>query len=128
MTALDTALVPMVTDLLDDVGVTATLTRVTQGEYDGIANVRTPNTMATQTVKASPPEKHVAEKSDGTSVVKTSLATYIGSTDTSGVAVTEPTPKVDRILISGATYRIVWVETLRSGDSVAAYQLGVAKG
>lgn len=125
-TTFDTKMAAVVLRLLAKFGTTATLVKVTPGRLDALTNTKAPDTSSSQVTKAAPPMDVSQFLSPGGSVRSEALGTIVGTTQTSGTALTAPDVD-DRLTIGSTTYRVKRVRPLWSGDDVAAYIVEIQK-
>ncbi len=115
MTSLDDDLVPAVLELVEELGAAATYVSISTAYDPATTDVN----VARQnfTIKVTPPQA-AKEFAEGESVEVQDLETIIAA---SGLLFT---PKLgDKLIFQGATYAVVGVPPIYSGDSICAYTL-----
>ncbi len=122
MTRLDDRLVPKVKDLIDRLGKSATVTTEDDKTYDS-GTGKTANTGTTiHTIKISPPAPY-NKNYDGASIVKVGdQRTFVAAKDLTF------TPEPGLLLkVDSDEWRMVSINTLRSGELIAAYEIQLRK-
>ena len=117
-TTLDRILPNIAKNLLQQFGTDITITRLTSSTFNP-ATLGQSGTVDAQTVKCSPPSPYRAAQIDGTNVLFGDLSVVIADNDP-GFEFAPATGQ--HASFGGKAYSIVNVETIRSGDEVAAYQ------
>jgi len=117
-TELDAKVVPKVASVLNRVGVSATLLTRDSPAFD-VEHGDVIHGGETETsVTISPLLEYTEDTIDGDVVLRGDCYCFIAG---QGLAVT-PTEDT-KVAVSGQTWQVVSIETLRSGDDIAAYRL-----
>jgi hypothetical protein len=117
---LDTQMRALASDLIGQFGASAVLQR-DEYLYDRVASKGYLQETQQYTIKLSPPEPY-QELRDGAMVKTGEMKTMVAAVDLEIV----PDEK-DRIIFAGATWTVVAVEAVWSGEQVAAYILRLQK-
>ena len=120
MTQLDDDLLPAIFDLIDELGVNATFYVQNDVQFDASTQKSYQSTPTPYVIKVSPPE-NVKKNDDEKDTHKVSC--FIAGKDITFT----PTLKM-RWLYNSVKYTIESLETLRSGDSIAAYEVTSHRG
>lgn len=119
-TTVDLRLVPKVKALIERYGAAAQLVRPAQ-DYDPSIATTASERNDTYSVKATPPSPFKKGFLGGETSDHSGLSTLVAA---SGLAIV---PKAgDRFVLGAASYRVVTVGPIHSGDDVCAYLLEVA--
>lgn len=121
-TALDIEMAAAVLEILDDLGVPATITTTTTGGYDTATGLLSNTVVATPILKVSPPITYEGHEIDGTLVLADDFKVIVKY----DVAI--DVKPADDILINGLSAEIKRVDPMYSGEDVAAWMLHCAKG
>jgi hypothetical protein len=123
--ALDAAFIAAVKAILSAVGVSGTLTRIVTS-YEAEDDEEHEADPVTYTALSSPPMRYKKKEVDGESILSTDFKVYVSPemTDSDGATATvEPDKRYDRLTLNGVSYAIQDLDSLWSGDQVAAYVL-----
>lgn len=97
----------------------ATITRTTQ-DYDPETGEESGAVTQEVAAKTSPPSPFALRDINGTNILQGDVTVLVASADLGAFV---PSHQTDTLTRGGITYRIVSVEPISSGDSIAAYQL-----
>lgn len=124
-TELDDDLVPEIATLiLDELGTTATFKVVTSGGvYGPGTSTASPEVMSDVAWKISPPQPYSLAMVDGDLIQMADLKTITSAQD-----IPFTPQKLQRVVFGGASWHIVTVGPIRSGDLVCAYELQLRRG
>jgi len=120
-TVLDAKIIPKVLAVLDKYGTNATFTAQV-ATYNPATRSVSGGTPAPKVWKMAPPSPYAKNLLDGDAIRIEDLSTVIAA---SGITFT-PAIGMD-VLFNALTYKIVSINTLRSGDDIAAYELQLRK-
>lgn len=109
--------------LVEKFGADATISRSTGGTYNPVTFVTTGATVTSDTTKAVV-EEYRAHEVDGETIRYGDKKILIPLSDLTNLSA--PVPN-DTISILGATYRIINVEGVSSGDAIVAYSVQARK-
>lgn len=118
MTDLDDRLIPIVADIIADVGKSVIFTKFTLSEYDPTTGEATEGGPVSYTELVSPPSRVKYEFINGDTVQENDVEIILPSEDL------EFTPVIDMaVTIDSDDYKIAKVGPIYSGELVAAYKL-----
>lgn len=123
--SLDDRLRPLVRDLFEAMGKSATLRREDQGTFDPGTGTYTGGGTTDHDVTVSPPEGFRQENIDGTLVQASDLQTSIPAKGLPIAPTTGTESLTDTLLVDGTEYQIVRVTPVYSGEQLAMFTLQV---
>tara|TARA_R100000501_G_C2591482_1_gene91358 strand:- start:272 stop:637 length:366 start_codon:yes stop_codon:yes gene_type:complete len=121
MTKLDNTLPSKVTSIISTYGVSAVIFQFTSYTYDPTSGALASDSETSTTITVAPISSKTEFMGSDSTTRNFEASTYISGES----AVTPKTG--DRLVVSGSDYKIVSVDVLRCGDSVAAYEVGLRK-
>lgn len=121
-TSLDIEMAKAVLDILDDLGVPATITTYTSGGFDVLDGSVSGSTVAHPIDKVSPPIMYEGIEVDGTTVLYDDFKVIVKYDPSIDVK------PADDISINGLTAEIKRVDPMYSGEDIAAWMIHCAKG
>lgn len=122
MTALDDEMVPLALELITEFGKSVTFIKVTLGAYNPATGEAAETGTTDYTQLVSPPSPFEERWVDGELIKKSDVYVLIAA---SGLTFT---PSTDfAVTIDTISYRVIAVEPIYSGESIAVYRLQLRK-
>lgn len=119
-TSLDNRFRPMAHNLIAKYGKTVTFTKTTAGTFDPVTGTTAGSTSTDTVVKVVPPAAVDVAEVNGTSIQTGDMKVSVAAVDY--------TPDINQtVTIDGATYDIISVSPVYSGELVALYDCQVRK-